>query len=66
MDELIKFLQKEKHKKFLELFMIIEEISRKEDVIAFSYSENCLMVKTGEKEFYRITLNKEDEEVKEC
>lgn len=59
MDEIIRFLQKEKHKKFLELFMIIEEISRTEDIISFSYTNNVLMVKTGTKEYYRITLNKE-------
>lgn len=61
MDEIIRFLQKEKHKKFLELFMILEEISRKEDIISFSYSDDLLMVKTGEKEYYRIKILKEVE-----
>ena len=61
MDELIKFLQKEKHKKFLELFMMIEEISRKEDIISFSYEHDVLMIKTGEREYYRITINKDKE-----
>lgn len=59
MEEIIRFLQKEKHKKFLELFMILEEISRTEDIISFSYSNDMLMVKTGEKEYYRIKINKE-------
>lgn len=59
MEEIIRFLQKEKHKKILELFMIIEEISRTEDIISFSYSDDILMVKTGEKEYYRIKINKE-------
>lgn len=61
MDELIKFLQKEKHKKFLELFMMIEEVSRKEDIISFSYENDILMIKTGEREYYRITINKDKE-----
>lgn len=57
--EILRFFQKEKHKKFLELFMILEELSRTEDIIAFSYSENCLMVKTSEKDYYRIKFEKE-------
>lgn len=61
MKEIIRFLQKEKHKKILELFMIIEEISRTEDIISFSYSEDLLVVKTGEKDYYRITMKKEVE-----
>lgn len=59
MKEIIRFLQKEKHKKFLELFMIIEEISRKEDIISFSYSDDLLVVKTGDKDYYRIKVNEE-------
>ena len=61
MDEIIRFLQKEKHKKFLELFMILEEISRTEDIISFSYSENLLEVKTGDKDYYRVTIKQEKE-----
>lgn len=59
MDEIVRFLRKEKHKKFLELFMILDEISKTEDIIAFSYSDNYFMVKTGDKEYYRIKFNKE-------
>lgn len=61
MDEIIRFLQKEKHKKFLELFMILDEISRTEDIIAFSYSDNLLEVKTGDKDYYRVTIKQEKE-----
>ena len=61
MDEIIRFLQKEKHKKFLELFMILEEISRTEDIISFSYSDNLLEVKTGDKDYYRVTIKQEKE-----
>ena len=60
MNEIIRFFQKEKHKKFLELFMILDEISKTEDIISFSYSENCFMVKTGAKEYYRIKIESEE------
>ena len=65
MDEIIRFFQKEKHKKFLELFMILDEISQKEDIISFSYENDCFMVRTSEKDYYRIKLDKEVNDVKD-
>ena len=59
MDEIIRFFQKEKHKKFLELFMILDEISKTEDIISFSYENDSFMVRTSEKDYYRIKINKE-------
>ena len=63
MNELIKFINKEKQKKYLELFMILEEIARKEDIISFSYSKDLLTVQIGINDYYRIWFN---EEVKKC
>lgn len=63
MNELIKFINKEKQKKYLELFMILEEIARKEDIISFSYNKDLLTVQIGINDYYRIWFN---EEVKKC
>ena len=63
MNELTKFINKEKQKKYLELFMILEEIARKEDIISFSYTKDLLTVQIGINDYYRIWFN---EEVKKC
>lgn len=60
MEELERFLQKEKHKKFLELFMIIEEISKTEDIISFTYNKNYLIVQIGVNDYYRIHLKSKE------
>ena len=57
--EIVRFIRKEKHKKYLEIFMVIDEISKNEDIISFTYKENCLIVQTGVKEFYRIFMDEE-------
>ena len=63
MNELIEFINKEKQKKYLELFMILEEIASKEDIISFAYSKDLLTVQIGINDYYRIWFN---EEVKKC
>ena len=57
-----KLLRKVKQKEYLEIFMIIDQISRKNDIISFSYDGNFLMVQTGLNDYYRILIK----EVKEC
>ena len=57
--EILRFFRKEKHKRILELFMILDEISKTEDIISFSYTDNILMVKTGTKDYYRVKIEKE-------
>ena len=57
-----KLLRKAKQKEYLEIFMIIDQISRKNDIISFSYDGNFLMVQTGLNDYYRILIK----EVKEC
>ena len=59
MDELKRFLKKDKQKKYLEIFMILDEISRKEDIISFTYENNILFVRIGKNDYYRIRLLKE-------
>ena len=56
MKELIKFIEKEKQQKLLELFLIIDEISHNEDIISFSYDKYFLTVQTGLNDYYRIRI----------
>ena len=61
-NECFSTLRKAKQKEYLEIFMIIDQISRKNDIISFSYDGNFLMVQTGLNDYYRILIK----EVKEC
>lgn len=63
MKELYQFINKEKQKKYLEIFMILDEIARKEDIISFNFSKDILTVQIGLNDYYRIWFN---EEVKKC
>lgn len=63
MKELYQFINKEKQKKYLEIFMILDEIARKEDIISFNFSKDILTVQIGINDYYRIWF---DEEVKKC
>lgn len=63
MEELIDFVNKEKQKKYLEIFLILDEIARKEDIISFNFSKDILTVQIGINDYYRIWIN---EEVKKC
>ena len=63
MKEIYQFINKEKQKKYLEIFMILDEIARKEDIISFNFSKDILTVQIGLNDYYRIWFN---EEVKKC
>ena len=56
MKELERYINKEKQKKWLEIFMILCEINKKEDIISFSYDKDYLLVRIGLKDYYRIDL----------
>ena len=56
MDEIKRFIKKDKQKKYLELFMIIDQISQSEDIISFIYEDNLLIVKVSDNDYYRIWL----------
>lgn len=62
MKELERFINKDRQKIYLEIFMILDELSRKEDIISFTYDKNYLIVRTGVNDYIRILLK----EVKEC
>ena len=63
MNELVEFINKEKQKKWLEIFMILDEIARKEDIISFTFHKDLLTVQIGVNDYYRIWFK---EEVKKC
>lgn len=56
MKELIYFINKEKQKEYLQVFMIITELSEKEDIISFTYNKDYLIVQIGVNDYYRIKL----------
>ena len=57
-----KFINKELSNIYLEIYFILDEISRKENIISFSYKSPYLMVQIGKNDYYRINLK----EVKKC
>ena len=59
MKELERFINKDKQKRFLELFMILDEIGRKENIISFTCDKYYLIIKTEVNDYYRIRLNEE-------
>ena len=56
MKELERYIDKEKQKRWLDLFMIITELNKTEDIISFTYNKNYLIVQTGVNDYYRIDL----------
>lgn len=62
MKELERYLYKDRQKIYLEIFMILDELSRKEDIISFTYDKNYLIVRIGVNDYIRILLK----EVKKC
>ncbi len=56
MKELERFIDKEKQKKWLDLFMMITELNKTEDIISFTYDKNYLIVQIGVNDYYRIKL----------
>ena len=59
MKELIYYINKEKQKEFLQVFMILTELSETEDIISFTYNKDYLIVQTGVNDYYRIKLESE-------
>ena len=56
MKELERFINKEKQKKWLDLFMLITELNKTEDIISFTYNQDYLIVQIGVNDYYRINL----------
>lgn len=56
MKEIETFLKKDKQKKYLEIFLILDELSNKENIISFTYKDNYLLVQVGERDYYKIDM----------
>ncbi len=56
MKELERYIDKEKQKKWLDLFMMITELNKTEDIISFTYNKDYLIVQIGVNDYYRINL----------
>lgn len=59
MHEIKRFINKEIQKKYLEIFIILDELARKENIISFTYDHDYLIVRTGVNDYYRIKMIKE-------
>ena len=60
MKELERYINKEKQKRWLDLFMIITELNKTEDIISFTYDKNYLIVQVGLNDYYRIHLKSKE------
>ena len=60
MKELERYIDKEKQKKWLDLFMMITELNKTEDIISFTYDKNYLIVQVGLNDYYRIHLKSKE------
>ena len=54
--EIERFINKQKQQEFLQVFMILTELSEKEDIISFTYNKEYLIVQTGVNDYYRIKI----------
>lgn len=54
MEEIEKFILKQKQEKFLEIFLILTELSKDYDILEFSYKENTLLVKISKGYYLKI------------
>lgn len=56
MKEIERFIHKENQKKWLEIFMIIEEIEKDNNIISFTYDKDLLIIKIGVNDYIRVNL----------
>ena len=60
MKELERYIDREKQKRWLDLFMMITELNKTEDIISFTYDKNYLVVQVGLNDYYRIHLKSKE------
>ena len=60
MKELERYIDREKQKRWLDLFMMITELNKTEDIISFTYDKNYLIVQVGLNDYYRIHLKSKE------
>ena len=61
MKEVKKFIEREIQKEYFEIYLILSQLSKNENIISFSYDHNYLMIRTGQNDYYRIKMVKEVE-----
>lgn len=57
--ELEDFLNKDRQKLYLEVFLILDELSRKYNILSFSFKENHLLVQVSKDDWFNINLDEE-------
>lgn len=56
MKECKKYIEREIQKEYFEIYLMLAELSKKENIISFSYDHHYLIVKTGKNDYYRIKM----------
>lgn len=49
-------VKRNSQKKLFDIFMILDEISQKKNIISFTYNKPYLLVQIGVNDYYRINL----------
>ena len=50
------FINKDRQKIYFDLYMILTDLSTRNDIISFSYTKPYLMVQVGLNDYYRIKI----------
>lgn len=56
MKELEDFINKEKQKEYLEIFLILCELLKTEEIISFTYKNKIFTVQVSDRDYYRYNL----------
>ena len=59
MKDLYNFINKELERKYFDIYMILCELCKYENIISFSFKNNIFTVQVNENDYYRINLNEE-------
>ena len=56
MKELEDYIKKQLEKEYFELFLIICEIAKNENIISFTYKDKYFTVQVSDRDYYRIKI----------
>lgn len=57
MKELYDFINKELERKYFDIYMILCEFCKYENIISFSYKEGYFTIQVNENDYYRIKID---------
>lgn len=59
MKDLESFIYKDIQKKYFNIYLILSELSKKENIISFTYDKYYLMVRVGVNDYIRVKIEEE-------